>query len=157
MHHRPVERQVVLTPEQRRFVADARRAVLATTAPDGRPRLVPICHVLTDGEEPPRLYTPIDEKPKASSDPLALARVRDVVARPQIAVLVDRWDEDWSNLAWVRVYGSAEILEPGAGDEHRAAVVALRSKYPQYREQRLEDRPIIRIAIERVRSWAARW
>ena len=53
----------------------------------------------------PVLYTPIDDKPKRSDDPMALARVRDILADPRVTVLVDRWDEDWTRLAWLRCDG----------------------------------------------------
>ena len=59
-----------------------------------------------------------------------LARVRDMLARPAVTLLVDRWDEDWSRLGWVRIDGRAAIVEPGPG--HAAAIDALRAKYPQY-------------------------
>ncbi|MGH2489397.1 MAG: pyridoxamine 5'-phosphate oxidase family protein, partial [Candidatus Limnocylindria bacterium] len=36
----------VLSPAARAFLAGARRAILATVAPDGRPRLVPVCFAL---------------------------------------------------------------------------------------------------------------
>ncbi len=140
------------------FVAGARRATLATIAPDGRPRLVPVCFALLDAGEPdgrPVLYTPIDEKPKRAADPLGLARVRDLVARPAVTLLVDRWDEDWQRLGWVRVDGRARILAPGGEPEHGRAVEALRAKYPQYLRHALDARPIIRIAIERLVSWGA--
>ena len=160
MHHRAMSREPILSGAERRFVADARRAVLATMDPNGRPRLVPICHVLGTTDDRlgrPRLYTPIDEKPKASPDPKALPRVRDLLVLPEAVVLVDRWAEDWTRLAWVRVYGRGEILEPEPHerDEHAAAVVALRAKYEQYAEHRLEARPIIRITIDAARSWGA--
>ena len=159
-HDSPVARDPILTPGERRLLADARRAVLATINPTGEPRLVPICHVLgeDDSRGRPRLYTPIDEKPKAQPEqPARLGRVRDILVLPTAAVIADRWDEDWSRLAWVRVYGSAEILEPQPHerDEHAAVVAALREKYVQYREQALEARPIIRLAIDRVTSWGA--
>ncbi len=140
----------VLTEPERSFLASARRAVLATIGPDGRPRLVPICFVVDD--ERPVLHTPLDDKPKRDDDPLTLARVRDIRADPRSTVLVDRWDEDWNGLAWLRCHGRATILEPGAA-EHASAVVALRAKYRQYAAHRLETRPIIRIEIERVTSW----
>ena len=82
---------VVLTSGQRAFLSAARRATLATIAPDERPRLVPICFVLDPHADPPVLYSPIDDKPKRSTDPFALARVRDIVARPDVTILVDRW------------------------------------------------------------------
>ena len=159
MHDPKVERDPVLTPAERRLLAEARRAVLATTDPTGLPRLVPICYALAPPEDPraaPRLYMPIDEKPKSSADPRALARVRDLLAVPDVVVLVDRWDEDWEQLAWVRLQGLGELVEPAAGEEHRDAVAALRERYPQYGAQRLERRPVVRIRVTRVRSWSAR-
>jgi PPOX class probable F420-dependent enzyme len=139
-----------MTPAERAFLAAARTATLATLAPDGRARLVPICFVL--GEHGPRLYTPLDEKPKATADPRRLARVQDIEARPDVTVLVDHWDEDWDRLAWVRCGGRAALLE-SPGDEHRNAVRALRAKYRQYGSHDLEHRPIIRIEVEEVRGW----
>jgi PPOX class probable F420-dependent enzyme len=142
----------VLTDAQRAFLEAARRAVLATISPDGRPRLVPICFSLDSAG--PILYTPLDDKPKRSGDPLALARVRDIEADPAVSVLVDRWDEDWSRLAWLRMDGRAAILPPSADQpEHAAAIAALRARYAQYATHRLEARPLIRIAIERVVDW----
>jgi coenzyme F420-0:L-glutamate ligase/coenzyme F420-1:gamma-L-glutamate ligase len=145
----------VLTPSQREFLAAARRAVLATIAPDGRPRLVPICFVLDEGR--PVLYSPLDEKPKAVVDSRRLARVRDLLADPRVTVLVDRWDEDWTRLAWLRCHGTATLLEPSAGveGEHARMIAALRAKYPPYEAHRLEIRPLIRIEIEQTTTWTA--
>jgi PPOX class probable F420-dependent enzyme len=160
VHHRNVPRDPILTTAERGFLADAREAVLATLDPDGLPRLVPICFVVAEDNDRldrPRLYTPIDEKPKASADPRQLARMRDLLVLPTAVVLVDRWDEDWSRLAWLRVYARAEILEPQPHEiaEHAAAVKALRAKYRQYETQNLDARPIIRLTIDRARSWGA--
>ena len=104
------------------------------------------------------LYSPLDEKPKTVDDPRTLARVRDILARPAVTVLVDRWSEDWTHLAWLRLGGTATLLEPGgeAGDsEHTHAVALLRSRYDQYGDHALEARPILRIEVERVVTWAA--
>jgi PPOX class probable F420-dependent enzyme len=111
---------VILTPDERDLLADARRATLATIAADGRPRLVPICFVVTEDV----IWSPIDEKPKSTADPLALARVRDMRRRPDVAVLVDRWSEDWTELAWLRIEGHAELV---ASEE--SVIQALRAKY----------------------------
>jgi len=142
----------VLSADQRAFLAPVRRAVLATIAPDGRPRLVPICFVLDVAQ--PILYTPIDEKPKREDDPLSLARIRDIEADPRVTVLVDRWNEDWSRLAWLRGHGRAVVLDPSSdADERRGVVSALRAKYGQYETHRLESRPLIRITLDRVADW----
>jgi len=57
----------------------------------------------------------------------------------------------------VRIRGTAEILDPNLQerDEHAAAVAGHRAKRPQYCNQRLEDRPLIWIVADRVRSWGA--
>lgn len=150
----------IMSDDQRAFVAPARRAVLATMSPNGRPRLVPICFVLAgperaDALERPRLYTPIDEKPKATSNPHELGRVQDLLVLPQATVLVDRWSEDWSRLGWVRLQAVGEILEPQPQEreEHAAVVDDLRAKYEQYRDQHLNDRPIIRLTVTAAVSW----
>jgi len=148
----------ILSDLERQFAAGARRATLATLDPDGRPRLVPICFVIGETDDRlgrPRLYTPIDEKSKVSPDPNELARVRDLLILPEAVILVDRWDEDWSNLGWVRLYARGEMLEPQPHEveEHAAAVAALRAKYEPYSTHNLEARPIIRLTIVRARSW----
>ena len=126
--------------------AETRRATLATVAPDGRPRLVPICFVVIDEV----IWSPIDEKPKHASDPRELARIRDIGRDPRVTVLVDRWSEDWSELAWLRIEGQAVLV-----DSDPAVIAALRAKYPQYADHDLASRPMIRIAIEGAKSWFA--
>lgn len=123
--------------------------MLATISTDGRSLIMPICFVLgatDDGR--PAIFSPIDDKPKARGEPLALARVRDIQADPRVSVLLDRWSEDWSQLGWLRIDGIAAIVEPTA-----IVVDALRKKYPQYADHRLESRPMIRIVIENTRAW----
>ena len=125
---------------------------------DGRPRLVPICYVLGEGEDAlgrVPLYSALDEKPKRTDEPRNLQRVRDLLVLPAATVLVDRWDEDWTRLGWIRCYGVGELIEPEPREveEHAAAIAALRAKYPQYASQDLEGRPMIRIRIDRTVSW----
>lgn len=141
-------------------MAAARRAVLATIRPDGEPRLVPVCFVLA--EEPddhgrPILHSPIDEKPKRSAEPRDLGRVRDLLVLPNVTLLVDRWDEDWTRLGWLRLSGRGLLLEPEPDEieEHAAAIEALRAKYPQYGTHDLEHRPIVRMTIDRVQRWGS--
>lgn len=147
-----------LDDRQRTFVAGARSATLATIAPDGRPRLVPICFVLLltragdSSGAAPSIVSPLDEKPKTAGDPHRLARVHDLVARPEATLLIDRWSEEWDRLGWVRLEVRGVLVEPG-GEGHAAAVEALREKYPQYGAHDLEHRPMLRFVIDRVVSW----
>jgi PPOX class probable F420-dependent enzyme len=140
---------VTMSPDERALLTAARRAALATIDGSGRARLVPVCFVIDDDA----VWSPIDQKPKSTSDPRALARVGDIAARPEVTLLVDRWSEDWSELAWLRVSGRAELVD--AEDVPSGILGALRARYPQYEGQDLEHRPVIRISIDRVRSWFA--
>ena len=144
----------VLDPRELAFLVAARRAILAPIDPDGRPRPVPICFII-DAADPAsvRLLTPLDDKPKAVDDKRTLARVRDIRERPAVGVLVERWDEDWSRLGWLRLNGRATLLEPNHVPTD--AVERLRSKYPQYATHALESSPMIAIDIERATSWGA--
>ena len=101
------------------------------------------------------IYSPLDDKPKHVADLHDLKRVRDIAANPAVSLLVDAWSEDWSALGWLRLDGRAELIEPGeaASEEPGVAGAALRARYPQYASHALERRPIIRIVIERHRSW----
>jgi len=121
--------------------AQARIGRLATVTPAGRPHVVPVCFALHDG----RVYSAVDAKPKATS---ALARLENVRAGGRASVLVDHYEEDWSNLWWVRVEGAAEVLQS------TRAIDALVAKYEQYRRAR-PGGPVIAIAPERWVSWVA--
>ena len=146
-----------LTHAQRDLVKEARRAVLATIDPNGDPRLVPITFATDDEAAGLLLYSALDEKPKSVADPHDLARVRDIERRPRVTVLIDRWSEDWSQLAWLRLLGSARVLDGDGNDaaEHARAIALLRAKYVQYAGQALERRPMIRMEIDRVTGWSA--
>jgi PPOX class probable F420-dependent enzyme len=144
----------VLSAAQRAFLADARRAVLATIAPNGQPRLVPICFVLDPRQDV--LYSPLDEKPKAVEDPRRLARVG-TSRRTRASRCSSTGGTDWARLAWLRLAGTATLLEPDGSQaaEHSSAVHALRSRYEAYRGHDLESRPMIRIVIDSATSWGA--
>jgi PPOX class probable F420-dependent enzyme len=139
-----------LGPAELDLLGTARTATLATIAPDGLPRLVPVCFARgSDG----RIWIALDEKPKRDDDPRSLARVRDILDRPSVALLVERWSEDWSKLAWLRLTGRASLIEP---ESVPAGVIsALRERYPQYEGHDLESRPMLAIEVERVVRWAA--
>ena len=147
----PIDR---LDDRELAFLVAARRAILATIDPDGRPRPIPICFIV-EAAEPAhiRVLTPLDDKPKAVDDKRDLARVRDIRARPEVSLLVERWDEDWSHLGWLRLSGRATLLEPSALPPD--AVERLREKYPQYATHALESSPMIAIDIDSATGWGA--
>ncbi len=137
-----------LASKVNRFIRSARVSHLATADRNGIPHVIPICFVF-DGKA---LYSPIDEKPKRTS-PLGLKRVRNILENPHVAVVVDRYDEDWKKLAYVLIRGRAKLLT--GGENYRKAVFLLRKKYPQYRRMAIEHRPMIRIVPNYFRSWGA--
>jgi PPOX class probable F420-dependent enzyme len=137
----------MLTDAQRRFLDASRVAHLATADRSGVPHVVPACFCVRAVS----LYVTVDEKPKRADVPLK--RLRNIAQNPAVAVTVDRWDEDWTRLAWVMLRGSADIL--AGGEEHALAQAALREKYPQYRAMALDALPVIALRIARVLSWGA--
>ena len=124
---------------------DARVARLATLDPDGRPHLVPIVFVL-DGDT---LYSATDAKPKRSR---RLRRVENARDRADVTILVDRYDEDWERLWWVRLRGRARVLD--AGEESERALRLLAGKYEQYRRER-PGLPVLAVDVLEWSGWAA--
>ena len=136
----------VLTPAQTALLSAAPVGRLATADAAGRPHVIPVCFAC-DGR---RIYSALDAKPKRGR--LAdLRRVRNIRANPQASLVIDHYEADWSKLWYLLVSGPAELID--AGDEHAAALVLLRAKYPQYRAMALDDNPIIRITPQRAVGW----
>jgi PPOX class probable F420-dependent enzyme len=124
-------------------VLAARVARLATIDPDGRPHLVPIVFVL-EGET---LYTAVDAKPKRSRK---LRRIENARDRPDVVVLVDHYEDDWTQLWWVRLRGRARVLDNGA--EAERALRLLNEKYDQYGLER-PGSPVLAVDIAEWRAW----
>ena len=136
-----------LDASSRALLGSARVAHLATADQYARPHVVPIVFVL-DGD---LLYFPLDRKPKREDDWHMLRRVRNIETNGRVSIVVDRYDEDWTKLAWVLLEGVATILE--TGDEREAAAAGLAKKYAQYVRGALDDRPVVRVVIERAVQW----
>ena len=136
----------MLSSREEDFVRAQRVARMATADARGRPFAVPVCFVYLNG----CLYTPVDEKPKSGR---RLRRLRNIEVNPQVALVFDRYEDDWERLAWVLVRGSASLVTDR--DEKAEAAAALRRKYEQYHSMVLEQLPLIRINPERTASWGA--
>jgi len=136
---------VRFAPEESRERALAERvARLATSSADGRPHLVPV----TFADCGTQIVIGIDEKPKTTQN---LKRLRNIRSDPRVAMLWDRYDEDWSRLWWVRADAVASITDHGRLWEE--AWEALDLRYPQYnRGARLG--PIIALEVTRWSGWA---
>lgn len=139
----------VLGEDQAAFLVRQRVARLATSDGMAKPHAVPVCFALTRAS----IFIALDEKPK-DVPVTRLKRVRNILENPEVALIADRYAEDWELLAFVMVRGRAELLDPGT-KEHTAAVRLLRGKYHQYEEMRIEENPVIAIRPERSTSWGA--
>lgn len=128
---------------------EARVARLATVDAESRPHIVPVCFVYHDRV----FYTAIDMKPKRVA-PERLARMKHIQAASQVALLIDHYHDDWSQLWYVLARGKAMLVPNSATRERAAAIRRLRAKYPQYAAGMLaDDAPLIRIAPERIAFW----
>jgi PPOX class probable F420-dependent enzyme len=121
-------------------------ARLATIDPDGRPHLVPIVFAI-DGDT---LYSAVDAKPKRSK---TLRRIENARERPDVTILVDHYEDDWSRLWWIRLRGRARVLD--GGDELEHALRLLSEKYPQYRDEP-PGAPVLAVDVTDVREWSAK-
>jgi PPOX class probable F420-dependent enzyme len=132
--------------ECRGRLARARRAVLATVAPDGSPHVVPITFAVQDDV----IVTAVDQKPKTTT---VLQRLRNVSQDPRVAVLADHYAEEWADLWWARADGTAEVVVDGPARD--VALAGLAERYEQYRRDPPRG-PVIRIVVHRWTGWSAR-
>ncbi|MFC5142580.1 TIGR03668 family PPOX class F420-dependent oxidoreductase [Actinomycetospora rhizophila] len=129
---------------RRRFAA-SRVARLATVSADGQPHLVPVVFAV-DGD---RVLMAVDQKPKRHR---ALKRLRNIDDNPAVSLLVDRYDEDWSTLWWVRADGVATVSD--AEPDLVRARAALGERYPQHRAEPPEG-PAFTVEVSRWTGWSA--
>jgi PPOX class probable F420-dependent enzyme len=126
-------------------VRDARVGRLATVTPEGDPHAVPVCFAFRGND----IVSVVDDKPKSTT---ALRRLDNVRAHPIVSLLVDHYDDDWRRLWWVRIDGTARVVE--SGPDVVGAVAALAAKYDQYRIDPPSG-PVLAIEPARWRAWSA--
>ena len=124
----------------------ARVARLGLLDDEGAPRVLPVTFAVAER----RIWSAIDRKPKRSEEP---ARLRYLRRDARAALMVDRYSDDWEELAWVQVLGRVEILDAGEGDG-AAGVEALSAKYEPYREEPPPG-PLLALQPERYLWWRA--
>lgn len=142
-----------LLPVDLRFLERHRVGRLATADLRCRPHVVPVCFVVHDQ----LMFIPLDEKPKRVA-PSQLVRARNIRENPAVTFLVDDYSDDWEQLAYLFVRGTADFVSPGE-PLHEAVVFLLRQKYWQYKKMRIDEQPAIRITPTSVKrwSWTGRW
>jgi len=132
-------------PDWARALLGAERvARLAFVDDHDHPRVLPVTFAVADGA----VWSAIDDKPKRRPDP---ARLRYLRRRPEAALCVDRYDDDWSRLAWVQLLGTVTIVDIEAAP---AATAALAARYAPYRNRRPPG-PLLRLEPLRAVCWRA--
>jgi nitroimidazol reductase NimA-like FMN-containing flavoprotein (pyridoxamine 5'-phosphate oxidase superfamily) len=83
--------------------------------------------------------------------------MRNIAENPRVAVVIDHYEEDWSQLGYVMIRGHARVVEDP--EEYLAALRHLRDKYLLYRGMSMtpEKNPIVKIEPEHVHVWGARF
>ncbi len=132
------------TAELRRRFGSSAVARLATVRPDGAPHLVPVVFALVDQT----VYTAVDGKRKRTRQLQRLANVRD---EPRCALLVDHYEDDWSQLWWVRADGTAVVVDDPSGAH--PGVAALSARHPQYAAEPPAG-PLVVVSVERWSGWS---
>jgi PPOX class probable F420-dependent enzyme len=127
-----------------KLLVEARVGRLGLLDSDGAPRVQPVTFAVAEE----RIWSAIDSKPKRTVEP---ARVRFLRRDPRAALTVDRYSDDWEELAWVQVLGRVSVLDVGEG---AVGLEALRGKYEQYREQEPPG-PILALDPQRYLWWRA--
>jgi PPOX class probable F420-dependent enzyme len=123
------------------LLSSARVARLGLLDEGDLPRVLPVTFAVFEGA----LWSAIDRKPKRVGEP---ARVRRLRRRPEAALLVDRYDDDWTRLAWVELRGPVTIHPLGP------AVEALAARYEQYRSEPPQG-PLLRLEVREAAWWRA--
>ncbi|HJP65586.1 MAG TPA: TIGR03668 family PPOX class F420-dependent oxidoreductase [Actinomycetota bacterium] len=118
---------------------------LATADAGGIPHVVPFVFAALGST----VYWVVDAKPKRSP---RLKRIANIQANPNVELVVDHYDDDWSRLWWVRASGTGRIVEDSA--ERDRAVAALAEKYVTYRTTP-PDGQVVAIDVTRIRGWEA--
>ena len=124
-----------------KLVARERIMRVATAGRSRMPHLVPVCHVLVDG----KVYFASDTDAR---------KVLNLKANPRIAVTVDLYSEDWSNLKGVMIQGTTRFIDKGL--RFRKIRRLLYEKYPQYPEEaalRASEVFMVEVTPTNVFSW----
>jgi PPOX class probable F420-dependent enzyme len=124
-----------------KLIARERVCRVATADADGKPHLVPVCHVLLGG----KIYFGSDRNAR---------KVTNLRENPRIALTVDLYSEDWSHLKGVMIAGTATLIERGPRFQQTRA--RLYEKYPQYPEEAAlgaSDSAIVEVTPTKVFTW----
>jgi PPOX class probable F420-dependent enzyme len=132
---------VRLSKKVAKLIAHERVCRVATAGAEGRPHLVPVCHVLAGD----KIYFGSGDDGR---------KVKNLRENPQITITVDLYSDDWAQLRGVMVQGTARLIE--RGPRFKQARARLYAKYPQYAKEAAispSDSVVVEVTPTHVFTW----
>jgi PPOX class probable F420-dependent enzyme len=136
----------------KKIIDKATVARLATVDSECKPHLIPVVFVFDND----CYFIPIDEKTKRSK-PQNLKRIKNIQQNPNVALLIDEYNEDWRRLYFIMIQGKASII--GGKELERNELLLLEKahkmlsgKYVQYQEIGIGEY-VIMIVPQKVITW----
>ena len=130
-----------LTKKVAKLIGNERVCRVATAGAGGQPHLVPVCHVVAGD----KIYFGSGDDGR---------KVKNLKENPQVAVTVDLYSDDWSQLRGVLVQGTARLIE--RGPRFKQARSRLYAKYPQYAKEAAispSDSVVVEVTPTHVFTW----
>ena len=123
-------------------------ARLATVDSECKPHLIPVVFVFDNGY----YFIPIDE-----NKPENLKRIKNIQQNPNVALLIDEYNEDWRKLYFIMIQGKASIIGGKELEQNEQVLLEkahkmLSGKYDQYEEIGI-GHYIIMIVPQKVITW----
>ena len=127
-------------------------ARLATVDSECKPHLIPVVFVFDND----CFFIPIDEKTKRSK-PENLKRVKNIRQNPNVALLIDEYNEDWTKLHFIMIQGKASIIGGKELEQNEQVLLQkehklLSGKYVQYQKISIGEY-VIKIVPQKVITW----
>jgi nitroimidazol reductase NimA-like FMN-containing flavoprotein (pyridoxamine 5'-phosphate oxidase superfamily) len=114
------------------FITVARVCRIATVRPNGEPHVIPVCPVF-DGDS--TVYVDIGPR---------YATAENIKSDPRVAVLIDEYSDDWTQLKSVLLRCQAK---PASAAESDHAWERIRAKFPQYEGFNWEPRLTLALRV----------
>ena len=127
-------------------------ARLATVDSECKPHLIPVVFVFDND----CYFIPIDEKTKRSK-PENLKRTKNIQQNPNVALLIDEYNEDWRKLYFIMIQGKASIIGGKELEQNELVLLEkahrlLSRKYLQYQKIGIGEY-VIMIVPQKVITW----
>jgi len=111
------------------LIKGAKVARLATVDQKSYPYVVPVVFVFHENS----FFIPLDYKTK-TVNPKNLKRVKNIQKNPNVALLIDKYQNNWKKLFFLMIHGKATVIDEKNRTLMDKIHKLLISKYPQYKK-----------------------